>query len=163
MYLVKVKQHCRTVYEISFVTDPSVRPSSYILYGCVHVTESGRGNPKISSALRAPVTEPPLSKFLDPPLGSVTHVQRRQQQSHSRKPHPSQREEGSGHAATIELSPRQKLDVTNQIRAPRRSHQTLPLSAKGVACETRAFACDVITFEITKENRKQPPFWCTTR
>ena len=33
------------------------------------------------------------------------------------KPHPSQREEGSGHAATIELSPRQKLDVTNQIRA----------------------------------------------
>ena len=26
------------------------------------------------------------------------------------------REEGSGHAATIELSPRQKLDVTNQIR-----------------------------------------------
>ena len=57
----------------------------------------------------------------------------------------------------------QKLDVTNQIRALRRSHQTLPLSAKGVACETRAFACEVITFEITKENRKQPPFWCTTR
>ena len=95
--------------------------------------------------------------------GSVTHVRRRQQQSHSRKPHPSQREEGSGHAATIELSPRQKLDVTNQIRALRRSHQTLPLSAKGVACKTRAFACDVITFEITKENRNQPPFWCTTR
>ena len=41
-----LKQHCRTVYEISFVTDPSVRPSSYILYECVHVTESGRGNPK---------------------------------------------------------------------------------------------------------------------
>ena len=35
------------------------------------------------------------------------------------------REEGSGHAATIELSPQQKLDVTNQIRALRRSH---PLS-----------------------------------
>ena len=35
------------------------------------------------------------------------------------------REEGSGHAATIELSPRQKLVVTNQIRALRRSH---PLS-----------------------------------
>ena len=32
------------------------------------------------------------------------------------KPHPSQREEESGYAATIELSPRQKLDVTNQIR-----------------------------------------------
>ena len=27
----------------------------------------------------------------------------------------------------------------------------------------RAFSCDVITFEITKENRKQPPCWCTTR
>ena len=32
------------------------------------------------------------------------------------------REEGSGHAATIELSPRQKLVVTNQIRALCRSH-----------------------------------------
>ena len=31
-------------------------------------------------------------------------------------------EERSGHAATIKLSPRQKLDVTNQIRALRRSH-----------------------------------------
>ena len=38
---------------------------------------------------------------------------------------PSQREEGSGHAATIELSPRQKLVRTNQIRALRSSH---PLS-----------------------------------
>ena len=28
------------------------------------------------------------------------------------KPHPSQREEGSSHVATIELSPWQKLDVT---------------------------------------------------
>ena len=37
--------------------------------------------------------------------------------SSSRKPHPSQKEEGSGHTATIELSPRQKLDVTNQIHA----------------------------------------------
>ena len=43
-----------------------------------------------------------------------------------------ERPEGSGHAATIELSPRQKLDVTNQkldvtnqIRALRGSH---PLS-----------------------------------
>ena len=36
---------------------------------------------------------------------------------------PSQREEGSGHAATIELSPRQKLVRTNQIRALRRSHR----------------------------------------
>ena len=35
------------------------------------------------------------------------------------------REEGSGHAASIELSPRQKLDMTNQIHAVRRSH---PLS-----------------------------------
>ena len=42
------------------------------------------------------------------------------------KPHPLQKEEGSGHAATIELSPRQELDVTNQIRtALRRLH---PLS-----------------------------------
>ena len=32
------------------------------------------------------------------------------------------REEGSGHAATIELSPQQKLDVTNQIRDLCRSH-----------------------------------------
>jgi len=40
----------------------------------------------------------------------------------SRKPHPSQREEGSGHTATIELSPQQKLDVTNQMCALRRSH-----------------------------------------
>ena len=35
------------------------------------------------------------------------------------------REEGSGHAATIELSPWQKLDVTNQIHALHRPH---PLS-----------------------------------
>ena len=35
------------------------------------------------------------------------------------------REEGSGHAATIELSPWQKLDVTNQNCTLRRSH---PLS-----------------------------------
>ena len=28
---------------------------------------------------------------------------------------PSQKEEGSGHAAAIELSPRQKLAVTNEI------------------------------------------------
>ena len=27
----------------------------------------------------------------------------------------------------------------------------------------RAFSCDVITFEIMKENGKQPPCWCTTR
>ena len=25
----------------------------------------------------------------------------------------------------------------------------------------RAFSCDIITFKITKENRKQPPCWCT--
>ena len=36
--------------------------------------------------------------------------------------HTLRREEGSCHAATIELSSRQKLDVTNQIRALRRSH-----------------------------------------
>ena len=41
--------------------------------------------------------------------------------SSSHKPHPSQREEGSGHAATIKLSPRQKLDVTNQIHSLRSS------------------------------------------
>ena len=45
------------------MTDPSVQPSSYILYECVHVTESGRGDPKISGALRAPVTEPPFLNF----------------------------------------------------------------------------------------------------
>ena len=39
--------------------------------------------------------------------------------------HTLHREEGSGHAVTIELSPRQKLDVTNQICTLRRSH---PLS-----------------------------------
>ena len=56
-----LKQHCRTVYEISFVTDPSVRPSSYILYECVHVTESGRGNPKIfRRASRASNRTPPF-------------------------------------------------------------------------------------------------------
>ena len=27
----------------------------------------------------------------------------------------------------------------------------------------RALSCDVITFKITKENRKQPPYWCTMR
>ena len=40
----------------------------------------------------------------------------------SHKPHPSQREEGSGHSAIGELSPRQKLDGINQIRALRRLH-----------------------------------------
>ena len=35
---------------------------------------------------------------------------------------PFAEEEWSGHASTIELSPRQKLDVTNQIRTLRRSH-----------------------------------------
>ena len=35
------------------------------------------------------------------------------------------REEGSGHTAIIELSPQQKLGVTNQIRTVCRSH---PLS-----------------------------------
>ena len=30
--------------------------------------------------------------------------------------------EGSGHTATMELSPRQKLDVANQIRTCRRSY-----------------------------------------
>ena len=32
------------------------------------------------------------------------------------------REEGSGHVATLKLSPRQKLDVTNQIGALHSSH-----------------------------------------
>ena len=27
----------------------------------------------------------------------------------------------------------------------------------------RAFSCDIITFEVTKENGKQPPCWCTKR
>ena len=39
--------------------------------------------------------------------------------------HTLHREKGSGHTATIELSSRQKLDVTNQIRTLCRSH---PLS-----------------------------------
>ena len=37
----------------------------------------------------------------------------------------SHREEGSCHAATIELSPWQKLDMTNQIRT---LHRSYPLS-----------------------------------
>ena len=41
--------------------------------------------------------------------------------SHSLTSYTLRREEGSGHAATIELSPRQKLDVTNQIHALRKS------------------------------------------
>ena len=45
--------------------------------------------------------------------------------THSLASHTLHREEGSGHAATIELSPWQKLDVTNQIRALCRLH---PLS-----------------------------------
>ena len=35
---------------------------------------------------------------------------------------PFAEKEGSGHAATIELSPQQKLDVTNQIHALQRLH-----------------------------------------
>ena len=42
--------------------------------------------------------------------------------------------EGSGHTATMELSPRQKLDVANQIRTHHRSHplswSTITLSVK---------------------------------
>ena len=41
--------------------------------------------------------------------------------SHSLASHTLRREEGYGYAATIELSPRQKLDVTNQIHALRKS------------------------------------------
>ena len=33
----------------------------------------------------------------------------------------------------------------------------------GCTYHNRVFSCDVITFEIMKENRKQPPFWCTTQ
>ena len=44
---------------------------------------------------------------------------------YSCKPHPLQREEGSGYAAIIKLLPRQKLAVTNEIRTLRRLH---PLS-----------------------------------
>ena len=43
----------------------------------------------------------------------------------SRKPHPLQREEGSCHAATMDLLPLPKLAVTNEIHAVRRMH---PLS-----------------------------------
>ena len=56
------------MYEISFVTDPSVRPPSYILFKCVHVTESGRSNPKIFQRASRASASTPLSKFLDPPL-----------------------------------------------------------------------------------------------
>ena len=45
--------------------------------------------------------------------GEVFHI------THSLTSHTLQR---SGHTATIELSPRQKLDVTNQIRALRADH-----------------------------------------
>ena len=40
------------------------------------------------------------------------------------------KEEGSGHAATTELLPRLKLDVTNQIRALRRLHPLLWCTSK---------------------------------
>ena len=61
MYLAKViVNSVRDSVRDFFCDGPSVRHSSYILYECVHVTESGRGNPKISAALRAPVTEPPF-------------------------------------------------------------------------------------------------------
>ena len=49
------------------------------------------------------------------------------------KPHPSQREEGSGHIATIELSLRQKLAVTNEICALHRLHP-LSWSSNYVTC-----------------------------
>ena len=42
--------------------------NNYMCYECINVTGSGCGNPKIFGVLRAPVAEPPLSKFLDPPL-----------------------------------------------------------------------------------------------
>ena len=44
---------------------------------------------------------------------------------HSLASHTLLREEGSGHAATIELSSQQKLTVTNEIRA---LHRLRPLS-----------------------------------
>ena len=48
--------------------------SSYILYECFHVTESGRGNPKnLRRALRA-ADSTPLSNFLHPPLEYDRHV-----------------------------------------------------------------------------------------
>ena len=70
------------------------------------------------SELQITLNSVTIRKFLV--LEHYTHTRTK-----SRKPHPSQREEESGHAATIELSPWQKLDVTNQICALRRSH---PLS-----------------------------------
>ena len=41
------------------------------------------------------------------------------------------------------------------------SHQYL--RASNTCMSNWAFSCDVITFEIKKENRKQPPCWCTMR
>ena len=64
-------------------------------------------------------------KNADRALETCTQLLSFQPSGQSCKPHPSQREEVSGHTATIELSPQQKLDVTNQIRALRRLH---PLS-----------------------------------
>ena len=40
----------------------------------------------------------------------------------SHKPHPLQGEEGSGHTATIELSPWQNAAMTNEIQALCRLH-----------------------------------------
>ena len=37
------------------------------------------------------------------------------------------------------------------------------LASYNTTSVNRAIARAVITFEITKEIRKQPPFWCTTR
>ena len=48
-----------------------------------------------------------------------------------------ERIEGSGHAATIELSPQQKLDVTNQIHVFRRSH---PVHSHGVQLRHNMFS-----------------------
>ena len=48
--------------------------------------------------------------------------------------HSLRREEGSGHAATIELLPQQKLDVTNQIRTLHRYHASVVMEYNYIAC-----------------------------
>ena len=49
--------------------------------------------------------------------------------------HTLHREEGSGHTATIELSPQQKLDATNQICSYCRSHPLLSLRHMFSRCQ----------------------------
>ena len=59
-----------------------------------------------------------LNSFV-PDEDEMLHIKNCQEHDKSCKPHPSQRNEGSGHAATIELLPWKKVAVTNEICALR--------------------------------------------